>query len=103
MAAIEDARGRRGPPDEDHITVIIRRFVSSGSVSGALVDLRGAIKLDPYRPTARLALEPWLVEMALDRLGDRRLTLAEQQAVWKTARTPSKVKWPEWWEFRGSF
>ena len=29
-------------------------------------------------------LEPWLVEAALARLGERRLTLGEQVAVWKT-------------------
>jgi hypothetical protein len=35
-----------------------------GSLSLALELLRMATKLDPYRETARLALEPWLVEAA---------------------------------------
>tara|TARA_R110002020_G_scaffold195026_2_gene395983 strand:+ start:575 stop:721 length:147 start_codon:yes stop_codon:yes gene_type:complete len=35
---------------------------------------------------------------ALERLGDRRLAIEEQQEVWSAARTPSKVNWPEWWE-----
>ena len=37
-----------------------------------------ARKLDPYRETARMALEPWLVEAALARL-DRELSSDEQR------------------------
>jgi hypothetical protein len=40
-----------------------------------------ASKLDRYRPSARMALEPWLVQTALSRLGDRRLSLDEQAKV----------------------
>jgi hypothetical protein len=43
-----------------------------------------------------MALEPWLVEAALARLG-RTLSPADQRIVMKAARTPHKVKWPEWW------
>jgi hypothetical protein len=42
--------------------------VAPGSVTSALEPLRMARKLDPYRETARMALEPWLVEAALARL-----------------------------------
>ena len=55
-------------------------------------------KLDRYRPTARIALEPWLVEKALERLGNRRLSREEQETVVKATRTPKRVRWPEWWE-----
>jgi hypothetical protein len=54
-----------------------------------------ARKLDAYRPTARMALEPWIVEVALARLGDRRLTNAEQRIILDATRTPRKVKWPD--------
>jgi hypothetical protein len=57
-----------------------------------------ATKLDCYRPTARIALEPWLVEQALERLGNRRLSRAEQETVVKATRTPKRVRWPDWWE-----
>ena len=57
-----------------------------------------ARKLDPYRPTARMMLEPWIVEAALKRLGDRRLSREEQQIVLAATRTPHKVTWPAWWE-----
>jgi hypothetical protein len=53
-------------------------------------------KLDPYRETARMTLEPWLVEAALARLG-RKLNPAEQRIIVNATRTPRKVRWPEWW------
>ena len=59
-----------------------------------------AVKHDEFRPTARILIEPWLVEAALQRLGDRRLTPAEQITVWNATRTPKKVNWPEWWTHR---
>lgn len=57
-----------------------------------------ARKLDPYRPSARMMLEPWIVEAALARLGDRRLSREEQEIVLAATRTPHKVRWPDWWE-----
>ena len=54
-----------------------------------------AKKLDPYRETARMALEPWLVEAGLARLSQP-LSPADQRIVIKATRTPHKVKWPEW-------
>jgi hypothetical protein len=61
--------------------------------------LRMARKLDPYRETARLALEPWLVEAALARL-PQTLSPADQRTIVKATRTPHKVRWPEWWSER---
>jgi hypothetical protein len=58
-----------------------------------------AKKLDPDRETARMALEPWLVEASLGRLG-RTLSPAEQRTIINATRTPHKVKWPEWWSER---
>ena len=100
MAAIEGARERIIPGDRA-TELIVCWGVAPGSVNTALIPLRMAVKLDAYRPTARMALEPWLVDRALARLGQRRLTIAEQQTVWKAARTPWKVAWPEWWEWQG--
>ena len=42
-----------------------------------------ARKLDPYRKTARMVLEPWLIETALSNL-DRKLNPAEQQTIVKS-------------------
>ena len=75
---------------------IVVELVDSGSVTSALVPLRMPKKLDPYRETARIVLEPWLVEAALARLRQE-LSPADQRIAVKATRTPRKVRWPEWW------
>ena len=92
LAVIETARG--GIASQGRTVVV--KYVAPGSVTSALEPLRMARKLDPYRETARMALEPWLVEAALARLG-RTLSPAEQRIIVKATRTPHKVKWPKWW------
>ena len=102
--AIGDARAKRrkfSPQDRRKLVIEFvspPSFLSRGTVNTALVPLRMARKLDRNRDTDRMALEPWVVEMALDRLGDRRLTLLEQQEVLRATRTPKKVPWPDWWK-----
>jgi hypothetical protein len=71
-------------------------MVNPGSVTLATEHLRMARKLDPYRETARMTLEPWLIEAALARLSEK-LSPADQRIIVKAVRTPHKVKWPEWW------
>ena len=100
MAAIEEARLTRGARDGADIRSIISIVVTPGSVNTALEPLRMAVKLDHHWPTVRMMLEPWLVEAALSRLGDRRLSLEEQARVVRAVRTPSEVRWPDWWKIR---
>jgi len=95
LAVIEEARERQGA-GQSQISAIVRVCVAPGSVTSALEPLRMARKLDPYRETARIALEPWLVEAALVRLSQP-LSRADQQIVVKATRTPHKVRWPKWW------
>jgi hypothetical protein len=95
LAVIEEAKQRPGV-SQHQVYVIVRSIVDPGSVTSALEPLRMAKKLDPYRETARMALEPWLVEAALVRLNGT-LNPAEQQIIVKATRTPHKVRWPEWW------
>ena len=95
LAMIEQARERQGA-GQSPITTIVMVGVAPGGVTSALEPLRMARKLDPYRETARTALEPWLVEAALARLG-RTLSPADQRIIIKATRTPHKVRWPEWW------
>ena len=90
---IEEARNQHGA---DGIRQFVVAFVDPGSVTSALESLRMAKKLDPYRETARMALEPWLVEAALAHLKGT-LSPAEQRIVVKATRTPHKVRWPKWW------
>jgi hypothetical protein len=93
LAAIEEARNQRDI-GEFKISAIV--LLAAGSLPLALEPLRMAKKLDPYRETARLLLEPWLVAAALARLG-RTLSPAEQRIIVNATRTPHKVRWPEWW------
>jgi hypothetical protein len=93
LAAIEEAKERHGVGPRT-ITGFI--LVGMGSLSLALELLRMATKLDPYRDTARLALESWLVAAALARL-DRKFSPAEQRTIVNATRTPRKVRWPGWW------
>lgn len=65
-------------------------------MSSINVDLM-ALDLVSRRAKRRLLLHPFIVEVALARLG-RQLTLAEQQVVLRAVGDPSKVKWPDWWE-----
>src|SRR6516165_4506067 len=65
LALIEEARNQQGA---DGVEEFVVAFVAPGSVTYALLPLRMARKLDPYRETVRIVLEPWLVEAALTRL-----------------------------------
>jgi Family of unknown function (DUF5681) len=95
LAVIEEVT-ERSSTHQGLPSVIVRTIVTPGSVTSALAPLRMAKKLDPYRETARMALEPWLVEAALARL-DRRLNPADQRTIVKATRTPHRVRWPKWW------
>ena len=94
LTAIEIAAKRR-TTHWDPI-VITHIILDPGSVTRATEHLRMARKLDPYRETARMVLEPWLIETALSNL-NRKLDRAEQQIIVKAARTANKVRWPDWW------
>jgi hypothetical protein len=94
IAAIQDIRGT--DPSDESLEIIIS-IVDPGSVSAAVECLRIGTKLDRYRETARILLEPWIVEAALARFGEKQPTPQEQEIVLKATRTPTKVRWPDWW------
>jgi hypothetical protein len=98
MAAIAEARTARAATDRGDLQSVVLVGVAPGSVNPALEPLRMATKLDRFRLSARMLLEPWLVEQALARLGQRRLSREEQAKVVQAVRTPRKVRWPDWWE-----
>jgi hypothetical protein len=95
LAVIEQARQRHGT-GQSQVRTITLDFVEPGSVTTAMEPLRMARKLDPYRKTVRIVLEPWLVEAALARL-PHTLNPADQRTIVKATRTPHKVRWPKWW------
>ena len=90
LAGIEEAKERIGVGAPQEVRRIVRVILRRGSLTPALERLRMAIKLDPYRETARMALEPWLVEAALARL-PQPLNPADQQIIVKSTRTPVPV------------
>lgn len=96
MKAIAEARATRGIFDQLYHQIVIV-FVSVGTVNEALRPLRMGTKLDRFRDTARMALEPWIVQEALARLGDKRFSVQEQDEIVRAVRTPHKVQWPDWW------
>lgn len=98
MAAIDKARSRNQIERVDPVTSIGVVFVEPGSVSYALLPLKMGRKLNRFSDRVRTKLEPWLVQAALGRLGERRLTADEQVEVYRATRTPWKVEWPEWWQ-----
>lgn len=74
--------------------------VGTGSPTSAMQVLKMAFKSERLHPTTRILLEPWLVQAALDQLGNRRLTPQEQDTVVGATRTPKKVNWPDWWQVK---
>jgi hypothetical protein len=65
MVAIEEARSARTANGDGEVRTIVVSFVTPGSVNCALEPLRMAAKLDRYRSSPRMMLEPWLVQEAL--------------------------------------
>jgi hypothetical protein len=100
LAAIEEARSKR-QLGAQHISRIICKGVSPGSVGCSLDALGMAVKLRKYSDAATYQLKPWLVESALARLGTRQFSATEQKTVVDATATPEKVQWPEWWTVRG--
>lgn len=97
LAAIDQGKMQRSMGPSGAITQIVRQFLGPGNPNSTMVDLGMARKLDRFRPTSRMVLEPWLVEAALTRFGNRQLSSEEQIKVIEVTRTPHKVRWPDWW------
>ena len=49
----------------------------------------------------RLELKPWIVQAAVDRMKPNQLSIAEQQIVLSSTRSPQQIVWPDWWSERG--
>lgn len=96
MATIEQAKAL-GLVETDLEMPTVNLLLVGPTVNRALESLRMARKFDRYRNTAKMMLEPWVVEMALKRLGSRRLSIQQQKEVERVTRTSHKVRWPRWW------
>ncbi|MEM8644201.1 MAG: DUF5681 domain-containing protein [Pseudomonadota bacterium] len=100
LDAIEVARNARVQHEHGPKT-IAWTIVESGvdSILGTLGIAQRKYPTDGAR--MRWHLNPWIIERALDRLGEGTLTTEEQREVWHATRTPHKVQWPAWWRYRG--
>jgi hypothetical protein len=96
LDAIEQARSARGD-DLQSVDTIIVSSISSGA--DAILEPLGIArkKFPTDEERVRWELNPWIVEAALERLGNRRLSEGEQREIWTATRTPQKVAWPDWW------
>lgn len=96
LRTIRDKAGTErnsGPP----LRIVMRVYAEPGDTKYATQALQISKLLDGQRESARLVLETWAVEAALAGLGDRQLTVDEQQTVMAATRLPHKVRWPTWW------
>ena len=99
LAALETARTNRPSAEE---VEILRVILMSFGASICLGTVGFGVKLHPTdKDKVRWLLKTWIVDAALARLEERRLTLAEQRQVWDVAYRPKEVQWPAWWTYFG--
>nr|AGU10192.1 hypothetical protein [uncultured organism] len=97
FAILEDLKPKGGGNGRRPIHVTYRVYADPGDVYDSLEKLGAARTLFMCQPIARVVIEPWAVQAALDRLGDQRLGEDEQKTVVAATRRPHKVEWPDWW------
>ncbi len=95
MECIERVRAAGGGEVQTQTTLMIGRVFS---LFLPLIILDLARHVEASQPTAHFVLKPWLVQAALNRLGDQRLSLEDQGLVLEATSSPGRVRWPDWWE-----
>lgn len=99
LEAIETARAKTSNEYVGPMKIV---WKAVGSGADGILDTLDLARLKYPTDEARVRWEinPWVVEAALARLGGKQLSSEEQGEVWKSARTPEKVRWPDWWTVR---
>lgn len=99
LDAIEGARAKSFQSALAPTTIVVRLI---GNGADSILNTLGIamLKFPTDKKCARWELNPWIVEAALKRLGDRKLSEVEQREVRNATRTPHKVRWPDWWTVR---
>lgn len=100
LDAIESARASRVEEISGPSKIIVSVV---GSGADAIIGKLGIAfhKFPADEARVRWELNPWIVEAALAKLGDRRLAKEEQRELWNATRAPHKVSWPGWWSYQG--
>ena len=99
LTAIESARASKNQIELQPVAFNIS-YVEPGSVGCALRALGMADKIHKASQNAQFRLRPWIVQAAIDRLGDKRLSADEQKVVVAATKKPELVQWPDWWSCR---
>nr|WP_298930342.1 DUF5681 domain-containing protein [uncultured Erythrobacter sp.] len=99
LAAIETARAKTEDVQRSGVSKIVSVPMQVECVLRTLGIATKKYPMDEKR--VRWEINPWAVEAALARLGDRQLTEVEQREVWNCTRMPHKVTWPDWWTVKG--
>jgi hypothetical protein len=85
------------PYDKVWVRTFSISYIYPDSLEGAMQLLGGSKLLYANSSTARLLLEPWVIELGLSLLGGRTLSRHEQRIVLYFARHPKRTQWPSWW------
>lgn len=93
-----DAARAKSAFDQRKVTGIYKRPEDPPrTMEEVLVRLGMATKLYAFKSTARMALEPWIVQTALVRLGEITFTREQQEVIVNSAHSAHKVKFPTSW------
>ena len=97
LAGIENARTARQLSEDPTAHIQFRIMFRSG-LCCTIEDLGMAVRLNGQsEDNVKLMLKPWIVEAALTRISAGELSREEQRIILAAARTPEKVRWPDWW------
>lgn len=100
LDAIEKARTARHLTGPEHVDVLTISFVGMGIE--AIIGTLGIAKKKYPRNEQRVRweLDPWIVEAAVVRLGQRQLSVEKQREVFDNTRLTQNIAWPAWWTVR---
>jgi hypothetical protein len=85
------------PYDKVRVRTLSMSYIYPDSLEGAIQLLGGGKLLYTNSSTARMLLEPWVIELGISLLGESTLSRHEQRIVLYFARHPRRTRWPSWW------
>lgn len=99
LASIEQARQTKTDEVDEQLSVVL--CLQTFGICCIVEDLGMAVRLNKTsKENVRLMLKPWIVQAALTRLAPRQFSIDEQRTVWRSTQSPTKVNWPDWWQWQ---
>lgn len=99
LGAIEAARDKNILTADEQTVATFILIGGRNSVGTSLEALRIGTVQRRHTPQEKLKLQPWVVDRALERRGERPFSIEEQKKIYEATRTPHKVNWPDWWAY----